>query len=107
MCQWFLRCTNEAAVLVAHPVITQGVPTCQRCNDVHDLKGEPLAHWEAWCRLLWNAALEAIDEEAIGLREGLSATEQPALFALLETMQGIAEDQLRFVDGNGNLAELK
>jgi hypothetical protein len=30
MCEWFLRCTREATVLVRHPVLGL-VPTCETC----------------------------------------------------------------------------
>lgn len=41
-CEWVLLCTNEATLRVPHPVITAGVPTCQRCADRHGLEGAPL-----------------------------------------------------------------
>lgn len=35
-CEWFARCENDAAGLVAHPVLLY-VPTCHRCADKLDL----------------------------------------------------------------------
>lgn len=39
MCQWFLKCTNEAHGDVAHPVLNH-VPTCLRCADKLGLEFE-------------------------------------------------------------------
>lgn len=44
LCAWFALCENPAVVAVKHPVL-EWVPTCQRCNDKHDLGGQP-ATWE-------------------------------------------------------------
>lgn len=44
LCAWFALCENPAVVAVKHPVL-EWVPTCQRCNDKHDLGGKP-ATWE-------------------------------------------------------------
>ena len=30
MCEWFLRCTNEATHLEPHPILGE-VPACDRC----------------------------------------------------------------------------
>jgi hypothetical protein len=30
ICQWFLRCTNEATGTTPHPILGE-VPTCDRC----------------------------------------------------------------------------
>lgn len=41
-CQWFAKCTNDAAGTVTHPILGE-VPTCTRCARAHSLnlkKGE-------------------------------------------------------------------
>lgn len=31
-CEWFLLCTNEATSVMPHPILTGGVPICDRCK---------------------------------------------------------------------------
>lgn len=33
ICEWFARCTNEAAGTVSHPILGE-VPTCERCANL-------------------------------------------------------------------------
>lgn len=40
-CLWYAACDNEAVIFVKHPIIGN-VPTCRRCADKHDLKGDPV-----------------------------------------------------------------
>ncbi len=34
VCEWFARCTNPATHLEPHPAFPDGVPTCDRCQEV-------------------------------------------------------------------------
>lgn len=43
VCQWFARCTREAAGVVEHPVLGH-VPCCQECADSLDMTVLP-AEW--------------------------------------------------------------